>query len=58
MICPKCNKKNIRTRIKTRDRVCNSCGNVWLIIHDQAEVPHEQKKFGDSKPTHDVGFSF
>jgi transcription initiation factor TFIIIB Brf1 subunit/transcription initiation factor TFIIB len=29
--CPKCGSSQTRCRIKTNERVCYSCGNIWEI---------------------------
>jgi len=27
--CPKCNSSQTRFRVKTNDRICYSCGNIY-----------------------------
>ena len=29
--CPKCKSSQTRFRVKTNDRICYSCGNVYFI---------------------------
>jgi len=35
--CPKCDKANIRFRIKTNSYVCNICGHFWYKIKEKKE---------------------
>lgn len=31
LYCPKCKSSEVYTRLKTWERVCRKCGNVWRI---------------------------
>lgn len=29
--CPKCHSSQTRARIKTNDRICNTCKHTWIL---------------------------
>lgn len=33
--CPKCSSSQTRSRIRTKDRICYSCGNTWKINKEE-----------------------
>jgi len=35
--CPKCHSSQTRARLKTGDRFCNICGNIWKIEDTEVE---------------------
>jgi len=35
--CPKCSSSQTRFRIKTKDRMCYSCGNTWEIKEEEVD---------------------
>jgi len=35
--CPRCNKANIRFRIKLNSYICNICGHSWEKIEEEDE---------------------
>ena len=39
--CPKCNSSQTRFRVKTNDRMCYSCGNVYVVEDLVEEVEDE-----------------
>ena len=49
MKCKGCGSSQVRTRIKTRDRICNKCGFTWAI-EDTAVAPEKQTKKVESNP--------
>ncbi len=38
--CEKCKSSQVRTRLTTKDRICNTCGHISLI-----EKPVEENAF-------------
>jgi len=35
--CPKCNSSQTRYRVKTQDRICYVCGNVYKLKEEDKE---------------------
>ena len=35
--CPKCGSSQTRFRVKTDDRFCYSCGNVFKVVEEDNE---------------------
>lgn len=36
--CPECNSSQTRCRVKTKDRICYVCGNVYKIEEKKEEI--------------------
>lgn len=43
LICPNCNRTNVRFRFKKKEFVCNLCGSHWdRVIEPKEEAKNER----------------